>query len=291
MKNPDKWIPNIQGGRENLEAINLLKTINASVSARHPGACMIAEESTSWPLVSKPTDAGGLGFHFKWNMGWMNDTLDFISKDPIHRRYHLENLTFGLLYAFTENFVLPLSHDEVVHGKKSLLGRMPGEDRQPFANLRMLLAMMYGHPGKKLLFMGGEFGQWIEWNSEQSLDWHLVEHGPHAGIQKLVRDLNTLYVSEPALHEMDSEWDGFQWIDFSDKENQVVSWIRRSHNEDDFQIFIFNLTPMDRSGYRIGVPVSGSYDEIAQHGQPCSLELTLPPLSALILKPARSQFN
>lgn len=306
-----EWIPNAGGGRENIAAIEFLKAVNASVSARHPGICMIAEESTAWPMVSHPVDRGGLGFHFKWNMGWMHDILHFMSKDPIYRRYHMNNVTFGLLYAFHENFILPLSHDEVVHGKRSLLGRMPGDLKQRFANLRLLLTFMIGHPGKKLLFMGGDFGQWNEWNSESSLDWHLLQYETHQGIQRLVKDLNRLYRSEPALFEMDSCWQGFEWIDFSDTESQLVSFVRRAKNPEDILVFVFNLTPTPRGPYRIGVPQAGWYRELLNtdatlydgqglgnlgglqadtkpwHGKPCSLELTVPPLSGLVFKPDR----
>ena len=303
------WIPNQYGGRENIAAIELIRQINSSVSARHPGVCMVAEESTSWPLVSSPTDRGGLGFHFKWNMGWMHDILDFFKTDPVYRRYAMDSVTFGLLYAFSENYVLPLSHDEVVHGKGTLISRMPGDLKQKFANLRLELTFMYGHPGKKLIFMGGEFGQWEEWNADDSLKWDLLQHETHRGLQRLAQDLNRLYKSEPALYEMDSGWNGFEWIDFQDQENQLVSWIRRARDPDDFLVFVLNLTPVPRGPYRIGVPRAGWYKEMLNtdseiydgtglgnfggleaeskpfHEKPCSLELTVPPLSGLVFKP------
>ena len=303
------WIPNQYGGRENIAAIELIRQINSSVSARHPGVCMVAEESTSWPLVSSPTDRGGLGFHFKWNMGWMHDILDFFKTDPVYRRYSMDSVTFGLLYAFSENYVLPLSHDEVVHGKGTLISRMPGDLKQKFANLRLELTFMYGHPGKKLIFMGGEFGQWEEWNADDLLKWDLLQHETHRGLQRLAQDLNRLYKSEPALYEMDSGWNGFEWIDFQDQENQLVSWIRRARDPDDFLVFVLNLTPVPRGPYRIGVPRAGWYKEMLNtdseiydgtglgnfggleaeskpfHEKPCSLELTVPPLSGLVFKP------
>jgi 1,4-alpha-glucan branching enzyme len=271
----------------------------------------IAEESTAWPMVSRPPWLGGLGFGYKWNMGWMHDVLAYLSHDPVHRKHHHDRLTFGLLYAWQENFVLPLSHDEVVHGKGSLLGRMPGDDWQRFANLRVLHAFMYAHPGKKLLFMGGEFGQVREWSHDRSLDWHLLEQGPsHRGLQRLVRDLNRLYRAEPALHQVDFSPDGFAWMDCNNWEQSVVAFVRRARDPDDFVLVACNFTPVPRIGYRIGVPVAGAYREllntdaacyggsdlgnaggvvsqpIAWHGQPCSIVLTLPPLAVLVLKPA-----
>jgi 1,4-alpha-glucan branching enzyme len=309
-RKPGEWIPNVHGGNENLEAIAFLKRFNEAVYKHHPGVMTIAEESTAWPLVSRPTYVGGLGFLLKWNMGWMHDMLDYMALDPIHRSYHYNNLTFGLLYAFSENFVLPLSHDEVVHGKGSLLGKMPGDIWQKFANLRCLHVYMYGHPGKKLLFMGGEFGQWREWDHDRSLDWHLLNEGPHhRGLQGLVRDLNRLYRSQPALFEVDFEPRGFEWIDCHDWQGSIVSFLRRSKNPDDFVVVICNFTPVPRHGYRVGVPVGGDYVEvlnsdaaiyggsnvgnvgmvtaqpIPEHGRPFSLVLTLPPLAGLILKP------
>ena len=302
----DEWLPNEYGGNENLEAVAFLRRLNEEVHQR--GAVTIAEESTAWPGVSLPTYAGGLGFSYKWNMGWMNDTLSYMREDPVHRQYHHDRMTFGLIYAFHENFVLPLSHDEVVHGKRSLLERMPGDDWQKFANLRAYFAYMYGHPGKKLLFMGGEFAQRQEWNHDQSLDWHLCSEPLHAGMQTMVRDLNRLYVRTPALHEMDFEGPGFEWSDWNDSENSVFSWIRYARNGD-IVVVVANLTPVVRPDYRVGVPMGGSYAELintdaadyggsgvgnlgrvesaemAHHGRPFSLDLTLPPLATIILQP------
>jgi 1,4-alpha-glucan branching enzyme len=306
---PGEWIPNIYGGNENLEAIDFLKKFNEIVHGYHQGVLTIAEESTAWPMVSRPTYLGGLGFSMKWNMGWMHDTLEYFSKDPIFRKYHTNNLTFSLLYAFTENFILPFSHDEVVHGKRSMLDKMPGDIWQKFANLRALYGYMYGHPGKKLLFMGSEFGQWREWKFDESLDWHLLDYNSHKGLQRFVIDLNRIYKSEPALYELDFDWHGFEWIDFHDSENSIISFIRRAKNPEDFLVFVFNLTPVPRFSYRIGVPRADFYKEILNsdskfywgsnlgntgglvaenipaHGRPFSLNLTLPPLSVLILKP------
>jgi 1,4-alpha-glucan branching enzyme len=270
------------------------------------GASTFAEESTAWPGVSRPVDAGGLGFTYKWNMGWMNDTLMYMSEDPVHRKYHHDKMTFGLVYAFDENFVLPLSHDEVVHGKHSILGRMPGDEWQKFANLRAYYATMYAHPGKKLLFMGNEIAQQREWDHDQSLDWHLLEQPAHAGIQALVRDLNHLYRETPALYEVDFDAHGFEWIDYNDRDNSILSWIRRDKSGG-FVVVISNLTPIAREKYSIGVPVSGTYTELlntdseryggsgiannalqttgqSQHGRPDSLSLRLPALATLILK-------
>ena len=313
-RKPGEWIPNIHGGNENLEAIAFLKRFNELVYERHPGAMTIAEESTAWPQVSRPTYMGGLGFGLKWNMGWMHDMLDYMTLDPVHRSYHHNSLTFGLLYAFTENFVLPLSHDEVVHGKGSLLGRMPGDIWQRFANLRCLYAYMYGHPGKKLLFMGGEFGQWREWDHDQSLDWHLLEEGPyHKGLQRLVRDLNSLYRSQPALFQVDFDPAGFEWIDCHDWQQSVVSFLRRAKDPGDFAVLVCNFTPVPRFGHRIGVPVGGYYAELLNsdaaiygggdlgngggvkaepvpaHGRPFSLVLTVPPLATVVFKPAGAE--
>jgi len=309
-RKPGEWIPNVYGGNENLEAIAFLRRFNELAYERHPGAMTIAEESTAWPQVSRPTTVGGLGFGLKWNMGWMHDMLGYMALDPVYRSYHHNSLTFGLLYAFTENFVLPLSHDEVVHGKGSLLGKMPGDIWQQFANLRCLYAYMYGHPGKKLLFMGGEFGQWREWDHDQSLDWHLLEQGPHhKGVQRLVRDLNSLYRSQPALFEVDFDPAGFEWIDCRDGQQSVVSFLRRAKNPDDFVVFASNFTPVPRLGYRVGVPVGGYYrellnsdasiyggsnlgniggtmaDAVPANGHSFSLVLTLPPLATVVLKP------
>ncbi len=302
-----EWVPNRYGGNENLDAIDFLRRMNETAYAVAPGAVTIAEESTAWPGVSHPTYTGGLGFGFKWNMGWMHDTLRFMSKEPVHRRYHHHDLTFGLLYAFTENFILPLSHDEVVHGKGSLLGKMPGDRWQRFANLRAYFGFMWGHPGKKLLFMGGEIAQEREWNHDTSLDWHLLDDPLHRGVQNLVRDLNRLYRDIPALHQRDTEAAGFQWLVSDDAENSVIAWARRGFAEDDIAIVVSNFTPVPRRGYRLGVPKPGFYREVLNsdaavygggdignsggvtaeasesHGQPFSVSLTLPPLSTLIL--------
>jgi 1,4-alpha-glucan branching enzyme len=307
-----EWIPNRYGGRENLEAIEFIKTLNSQVFGRFPGAITIAEESTAWPGVTRPVHLGGLGFLFKWNMGWMHDMLNFMSQDPIFRRFHMDKLTFALLYAFHENFILPLSHDEVVHGKASLLSKMPGDDWQRFANLRLLLGYMYGEPGKKTLFMGGEIGQWSEWNHDDQIPWELLQYDYHAGLKRLVRDLNRLYVSEPAFYELDYESSGFEWLDFRDTDASVVSFIRRGRSPSDTLVFVFNFTPVPRSDYRIGVPREGFYRELLNsdgacyggsdvglgggvaagpdpwHNQPCSVSLSLPPLGMLILKPEAS---
>lgn len=307
-RQPGEWIPNEFGGHENLGAVSFLKELNVLVHREHPGAITIAEESTSWPGVSRPTYTGGLGFTFKWNMGWMHDMLDYFGHDPVYRRYHQNRITFGLLYAFTENFILALSHDEVVHGKRALLDKMPGDIWQRFANLRLLYGYMYGHPGKKMLFMGGEFGQWREWNHDTSLDWHLCEFGPHQGLQRLVRDLNRIYQDEPALYEVDFDWTGFQWIDFNDADNSVISFLRKARDGREALVCVCNFTPVPRHRYRIGVPEGGWYRELFNsdaliyggsntgnfggvqsvespcHGLPHSLSLTLPPLSVLFLK-------
>ncbi|MGQ0696373.1 MAG: 1,4-alpha-glucan branching protein GlgB [Nitrospiraceae bacterium] len=307
-RKPDEWIPNQFGGNENLEAVSLIKELNVLVHQEHPGAVTIAEESTAWPGVSKPTYTGGLGFTFKWNMGWMHDMLAYFGNDPVHRKYHQNQITFGLLYAFHENFVLVLSHDEVVHGKKALLDKMPGDYWQRFANLRALYGFMYGHPGKKMLFMGGEFGQWWEWNHDDSLQWHLCQHEPHLGLQRYVHDLNWLYRNEPALHEVDFDWTGFQWIDFNDGDNSVIAFLRKARDQHDMVVCVCNFTPVPRFGYRIGVPSLGWFREllnsdaetyggsnvgngggvmaelIPSHGFPNSIALTLPPLSVLYLK-------
>jgi len=304
------WVPNVHGGNENLEAIAFLKQFNEVIYRHHPDVMTIAEESTAWPMVSRPTYVSGLGFGFKWNMGWMHDTLLYMSKEPIHRKYQHNNLTFGLLYAWHENFILPLSHDEVVYGKGSLHRKMPGDDWQRFANLRLYYTFMYGHPGKKLLFMGGEFGQTNEWYHEASLDWHLLEMGPyHRGLQRLVQDLNTLYRSQPALHQVDFDPAGFQWIDCSNWEESIVAFLRRAKDPRNFLVFVCNFTPVIRASYRIGVPRDGLYRELLntdaeiyggsnvgnaggvwavpypQHGHPFSLSLTLPPLAAVVLQP------
>ena len=303
-----EWIPNRYGGRENLDAIDFFKRLNEVANLRFPGVLTIAEESTAWPSVSRPTYLGGLGFSLKWNMGWMNDTLQYFSKDSVYRRYEHNKLTFSLLYAFTENFMLPFSHDEVVHGKNSLLHKMPGDMWQQFANLRLLFAYQYAHPGKKLLFMGQEFGQRHEWNEASSLQWDLLEYESHRGVQRLVHDLNRLVASEPALHQVDFEWQGFEWLDANDSDNSVFSFIRRGKNPDEMIIAVLNATPVVRYGYRIGVPRPGHYEEVlntdasiyggsnvgnlggmnsgehAWMGRRYSLALTLPPLAAVFLK-------
>jgi 1,4-alpha-glucan branching enzyme len=309
-KQPGEWLPNRHGGNQNLEAIAFIRQFNEVVYRYHPAAMTIAEESTSWPMVSRPTYVGGLGFGFKWNMGWMHDILDYMRLDPVHRKYHQNQITFGLLYAWHENFVLPLSHDEVVHGKGSLHGKMPGDDWQKFAGLRALYGFMYGHPGKKHLFMGGEFGQTREWNHDTSLDWHLLDQGPyHRGLQSLVRDLNRVYRAEPALHQVDFEPAGFEWMDCSDADQSVVAFVRRARDARDFVLVACNFTPVPRHGYRVGVPVEGFYRELLNTdaayyggsnlgnaggvraeprpwiGQPWSVTLTLPPLGVVMLKP------
>ena len=309
-RKPGEWVPNRFGGNENLEAVAFLKEFNEVVHREYPGILTIAEESTAWPGVSRPTYTGGLGFSLKWNMGWMHDTLEYFTLDPIHRKYHQNKTTFGLVYAFTENFVLVLSHDEVVHGKRALLDKMPGDDWQRFANLRALFGYLYGHPGKKVLFMGGEFGQWWEWNHDASLQWHLCQYEPHLAMQRYVRDLNRLYREEAALHQVDFDSSGFQWIDFGDAEQSMVAFVRRAKDASRFVVCVCNFTPVPRHGYRIGVPVAGSYRELLNsdaavyggsnignlgevhaeatpsHGLPFSLSLTLPPLGVLFLKPA-----
>ena len=308
-REPGEWIPNRYGGNHNLDAMEFLRQTNSRIDERHAGALTIAEESTAFPGVSRPVQDGGLGFHFKWNMGWMHDTLEYMSRDPIHRRHHHHQMTFGMVYAYSENFVLPLSHDEVVHGKGSLLGKMPGDRWQRFANLRAYYTFMWAHPGKKLLFMGGEFAQEREWNHDQSLDWHLLDDPMHAGIQGLVRQLNRLYRELPALHEMDCEPAGFEWIESNDADNSVFSFVRRGRGDSRPVLVICNFTPLVRHGYRIGVPVPGKWrtildsddpsfggsgvgnpDAIAAqpvgwHGRSHSIELDLPPLGALLLVP------
>jgi 1,4-alpha-glucan branching enzyme len=305
-RKPGEWVPNMFGGNENLEATAFIRRLNEQVYGRARGAITVAEESTAWPAVSRPVYMGGLGFGYKWNMGWMHDTLLYMSKDPVHRKYHHDRLTFGLLYAFTENFILPLSHDEVVHGKGSLLGRMPGDKWQRLANLRAYYGFMYAMPGKKLLFMGGEFAQEREWTHEHSLDWHLTNDPLHGGVQKLTRDLNWLYRTTPALHQRDCEGEGFEWIDCTDGENSTLSWVRKGFDAESIAVAICNFTPVVRRGYRIGVPFPGTYVErintdaadyggsgighfgrveaeaIPFHGRPYSLNLTLPPLATLI---------
>ena len=257
-----EWIPNEFGGRENLAAIAFIKRLNEVIYARHPGVLTIAEESTSWPMVSRPTYLGGLGFSLKWNMGWMNDTLSYFAVDPIYRKYHHNRMTFSMLYAFTENFVLPLSHDEVVHGKASLLNKMPGDLWQQFANMRLFFGYLTGHPGKKLMFMGGEFGQRGEWNAETSLEWHLLEYDSHRGLQNLTSDLNAIYRNEPALHQVDFDWHGFEWIDCNDADSSILSFLRRARDPGNFILVVANFTPVQRDTYRVGVPEAGFYREI-----------------------------
>ncbi|MEX1010885.1 MAG: 1,4-alpha-glucan branching protein GlgB [Balneolaceae bacterium] len=304
----DDWVPNRHGGRENLEAIDLLKRFNEVVHGYFPGVLTMAEESTSWGGVTTPVYNGGLGFDYKWNMGWMNDTLEYMSKEPIHRKYHQDELTFSMIYAWSENFILPLSHDEVVHGKQSLLSKMPGDDWQKFSNLRLLYTYMYGHPGKKLLFMGGEFGQWHEWKEDRSIDWHLLQWDTHKGMQRLISDLNRICKSEPALYEMDHSPDGFQWIDASDADHSILSFVRRGADPEDTLVFVLNFTPSVHQDYRIGVPLQKNYrvilnsdsdwyggsnvgpdvvaaDGSGWHGQPAHIKLSIPPLAGLILKP------
>jgi 1,4-alpha-glucan branching enzyme len=307
-RRPGEWIPNKYGGRENLDAIEFLKQMNRILHEHHEGILTIAEESTAWPMVTRPVEVGGLGFDLKWNMGWMHDILGYMSRDPLYRKYHHDTLTFSIWYAFSENFVLPLSHDEVVHGKGSLLGKMPGDDWRKFANLRLLLGYMYGHPGKKLLFMGGEFGQWAEWNHDSSLDWHLTENNQHRQLQRWVEDLNKTYREEPSLHAQDTRSDGFSWVDFRDWENSVISFLRKSGRADEEILAVFNFTPVPRNNYRIGVPEKGFWKELLNsdaknyggsgqgnfggvqtapvpyHGFEQSISLVLPPLSASFFK-------
>jgi len=301
-----EWIPNRFGGKENIEAIQFLRALNEQVYAAFPDVMMIAEESTAWSQVSRPTYVGGLGFGLKWNMGWMHDVLNYMSQDPVFRSYHHNRITFSLLYAFTENFVLPLSHDEVVYGKGSLLSKMPGDQWQKFANLRLLYGFMFGHPGKKLLFMGGEFGQWSEWNHDASLDWHLLDAPFHSALRRWVRDLNTLYRSQPALYELDFDVGGFAWVDCNDYQRSVISFLRRGRNPDQQLLFVCNFTPVVRQNYRVGVPQQGFWKEVLNsdaalyggsgqgnfggsqgvplpiHGQPFSLSMTLPPLGVVV---------
>jgi 1,4-alpha-glucan branching enzyme len=306
-----EWIPNKYGGRENLEAIDFVKEFNEQVHLQHPGALTIAEESTAWPAVSRPLYVGGLGFSLKWNMGWMNDTLRYMRHEPIHRQYHHDELTFSLIYAFHENFTLPLSHDEVVHGKGSLLDQMPGDLWQRFANLRLLYAYMWTHPGKKLLFMGQVIAQWNEWNYDGNLQWDLLQWPMHSGVQKLVADLNRLMVREPALYQKDFEPAGFEWIDCHNRNDSVLAYLRRGADPADFLVVVFNFTPVPRRGYRIGVPEKCWYEEVlntdstfysgsnvgngpgvmatepGHHGRPAAIEISLPPLAATVFKPRR----
>lgn len=307
-RKPMEWIPNQYGGRENLDAIYFLRKLNETLYANFPDTQMIAEESTAWGGVSRPTSTGGLGFGMKWNMGWMHDTLVYMTKDPVYRKYHHHDLTFSFYYAYTENFLLSLSHDEVTHGKGSLAAKMPGDDWQKLANLRLLLGYMYAHPGKKLVFMGSEFAQWTEWNHDKSIDWHLLQYGPHQGVHQWMKDLNWLYKTEPALFERDFTPEGFEWIDLNDYNQGVISFIRKSADGKSQVIAVCNFTPMTWQGYSIGVPQEGFYKEILNsdaslyggsgqgnmggkntdpvsfHGRPCSLSLTIPPLGLLFLK-------
>ena len=303
-----EWVPNVYGGRENLEAIHLLREFNIQSHLQHPGVLTIAEESTAWPGVSRPTEFGGLGFSLKWNMGWMNDTLRYMRHEPIHRQFHQNELTFSLIYAFTENFTLPLSHDEVVHGKGALIAQMAGDLWQKFANLRLLYSYMWTHPGKNLLFMGCELAQWHEWNYDSEIQWDLLDWETHRGVQKLVADLNHLVKREPALHELDFSGDGFEWIDCMNAQDSVLGYIRKAKDPNDFVVVCSNFTPVVRR-YRMGVPRDGFYREIfnsdsvhyagtnvgnhpgiladskiPQHGRPASIELTLPPLATVVFK-------
>jgi 1,4-alpha-glucan branching enzyme len=304
----DQWLPNIHGGRENLEAIELLQQVNSRAYSKHPGVMMVAEESTAWPGVSKPVDSGGLGFGFKWNMGWMNDTLKYMERDPIHRTHHHNEMTFGLVYGFSENFVLPLSHDEVVHGKGSLLNKMPGDDWQKFANLRAYYGFMWTHPGKKLLFMGCEFAQRDEWNHDQSLDWHLLEQDSHKGIQSLVKDLNHAYQNIPALYELDCDSSGFEWLDSQNSEQSILVYLRKGQAGTAPALVVVNLTPASYNNYCVGVPLPGYYREClntdsakyggsnvgngdgvnsineAYAGQANQLSISIPPLSTVIFE-------
>ncbi len=303
-----EWIPNKHGGRENLEAIDFLRHLNQVVASEVPGAMVIAEESTAWPGVSRPTQDGGLGFDFKWNMGWMHDSLNYMAEDPLHRRHHHNQLTFSLQYAFSEHFILPISHDEVVHGKKSLLDKMPGDHWQKLANLRLYFSFMWTHPGKKLLFMGCEFGQWREWNHDAQLDWYLLQYGEHKGLHGLLRELNGLYRREPALHRFDDREAGFEWLIGDDQANSVFAWLRKGDAAEAPVLVVHNFTPTPRKAYRVGVPVAGAWqvlinsdasqkggtgagrsgvvesEAVASHGKPQSLLLDLPPLASLILR-------
>jgi 1,4-alpha-glucan branching enzyme len=305
-----EWLPNVHGGRENLEAIAFLRKLNTEIYRAHPDTQTMAEESTAWPMVSRPTYVGGLGFGMKWDMGWMHDTLEYLQREPVHRKFHHNLLTFRPMYAFSENFVLPLSHDEVVYGKGSLIRKMPGDDWQRFANLRLLFAYMYASPGKKLLFMGGEFGQWREWNHDAGLDWHLLDVPAHAGLARFVQDVNRLYRDKPALHQLDFEADGFRWVDANDSEQSVISFLRRARDPALQVLAAFNFTPVPRHGYRLGVPQGGFWREVlnsdadvyggagqgnlggveseptAWHGMPNLVSVTIPPLGAVFFEPS-----
>ncbi|MGZ8263648.1 MAG: 1,4-alpha-glucan branching protein GlgB [Burkholderiales bacterium] len=306
-----EWIPNRYGGRENLDAIHFLRTLNEAVYRDHPDVQVIAEESTAWPMVSRPTYLGGLGFGLKWNMGWMHDTLRYMREDPVHRKYHHGELTFSLIYAFHENFVLPLSHDEVVHGKGSLIGKMPGDGWQQFANLRVLYGYMWAHPGKKLLFMGGEFGQRREWQHEESLEWWVLQYPEHGGLMQWLADLNRVYTTEPALHEVDNEPQGFEWIDCCDWEDSTLSFLRKGRDEKDVVLVACNFTPVARENYLVGVPRAGFWRELLNsdasiyggsgrgnfggveshpvpaHGRYHAIRITLPPLAVVYFKHER----
>ncbi|MGB5623695.1 MAG: 1,4-alpha-glucan branching protein GlgB, partial [Gammaproteobacteria bacterium] len=310
-RNAGDWVPNIHGGNENLEAIDLIRQMNTVLHREHAGVMTIAEESTAWPKVSRPIYEGGLGFGYKWNMGWMHDTLSYMSKDPIYRKYHHGDMTFSLVYAFDEHFILPLSHDEVVHGKGSMLGKMPGDEWQQHANLRLYYGFMYGHPGKNLMFMGAEFGQVREWNHDAQLDWYLLDHPLHRGLHRMVSDLNHIYVNEPALSQADCSPAGFEWIDHTAADSGVLSFIRYTADREEYVVVVTNFTPVVRHGYPVGVPESGAYHELfntdaelyggsnvgnagrvlatdaAANGRPHSLQLMLPPLATIYLKPAR----
>jgi 1,4-alpha-glucan branching enzyme len=312
-KKPGQWIPNRYGGKENLENIAFLRDFNQQVYTEFPHVMTVAEESTAWPMVSKPTWLGGLGFGFKWNMGWMHDTLEYMSKDPVYRSYHHAQLTFSLAYAFSENFVLPLSHDEVVYGKGSMIGKMPGDDWRKFANLRLLYGYMFGHPGKKLLFMGDDFGQRAEWNHDSSLEWHLLEDPLHKGLQRWVRDLNTALRGEPALYEVDFDSTGFEWIDCNDVRRSILSFVRHAKNPEEVLLFVCNFTPEPQHNYRVGAPLGGFWKEMLNsdaplyggsgqgnmggveasplplHGRPFSLNITAPPLGVVVFKPQRGE--
>jgi 1,4-alpha-glucan branching enzyme len=304
-----QWIPNRYGGRENLDAVAFLRRVNEHVYGAYPDVMMLAEESTAWPMVSRPVYLGGLGFGFKWNMGWMHDMLDYMSKDPVFRSYLHHKITFSLVYAFSENFVLPFSHDEVVYGKRSMIAKMPGDEWQKFANLRLLYGYMFGHPGKKLLFMGDEIGQWAEWNHDASLDWDSLHSPFHSGLLRWVRDLNTFYRGQPSLFEADFDSSGFEWVDSSDSQRSVVCFLRKGRNPADIMLFVCNFTPVPRQNYRVGVPFGSPWREVLNsdaplyggsgqgnaggvaaaplpiHGRPYSLNLTLPPLGIVVCKP------
>jgi len=307
-RKPGEWLPNQYGGRENLEAIEFLRQLNQEAYARYPDIQTFAEESTAWPMVSRPLYVGGMGFGLKWDMGWMHDTLEYFQLDPIYRKYHHDKLTFRTVYGFTENFVLPLSHDEVVHGKGSLIGKMPGDEWQRFANLRLLYAYMFALAGKKLLFMGGEFGQVREWDHDSGLDWHALQSPMHNGLERCVEDLNRIYCEYPALHELDTDPAGFEWIDCNDTSDSAISFLRKAKFSPETIVVVCNFTPVPRMAYRVGVPSGGFWRELLNsdvteyggsgvgnlggvyaterpvHGRPYSLELTLPPLGALFLK-------